>query len=69
MRLVTAFAIAFFIGPVTMGAGSRLVALLAETAQLPIQQVLLIRCVRIVTGGAFSTHRRRVRNRHIQLCL
>ena len=69
MRLVAPFAISFFIRAVTVGAGSRLVALLTKRTEPPIEKVLLIRSVRIVAGRALSTDCGSMGDSHVQLGL
>lgn len=69
MGLVATFAVAVLVGTMTMCAGCRLVAILAERTQLPIQQVQFVRCVRVVAGGALAADRRRMRDTHVQLSL
>lgn len=69
MRLVATFAVSFFVGTVTVRAGCRLVAFLAKGSQFSVQQVLFVRCVRVMAGRALAADRWRMRDSHIQLSL
>jgi hypothetical protein len=67
MRLVAAIAVSVFVRSVTMRTRSLVVTSFAECAQAAIQQVLLIRSMRIVTRRTFTTDSRSMWYRHRQL--